>query len=158
MANCSYCHGWKEFQFHPYEFRVNPCKPEIHCGGVCPYFHTIFEQRSPSKPFYAPLKMKLALHANINDQAEKFMQNGCIGLELNYVVYEEEQDIPLKSKTMDMKNKMDNYKKIVSVTGSVNALSNASQFVSNVSTNFSSAADLGKIKNNSCLVIRKLIR
>lgn len=43
---CPFCHGWKEIQFHPNEFRTKPCKEAACLGEVdsCPNFHSPTER------------------------------------------------------------------------------------------------------------------
>jgi len=43
---CNKCHGWKELEYHPFNFRSKPC-PAKNCakGRDCPYFHNPYERR-----------------------------------------------------------------------------------------------------------------
>lgn len=45
--NCNRCHGWKENEYHPLNYKVKPCSNGINCnkGSLCPYFHTFKDRR-----------------------------------------------------------------------------------------------------------------
>lgn len=44
---CTKCHGWKELEFHPLVYKVNPCKNPDNCpkGSLCPLYHNEEERR-----------------------------------------------------------------------------------------------------------------
>lgn len=46
--NCSFCHGWKEPEFHPFVYKTKKCESsKENCPrlNACPYYHTPDEQR-----------------------------------------------------------------------------------------------------------------
>lgn len=45
--NCNRCHGWKENEYHPLNYKVKPCSNGMSCnkGSLCPYFHTFKDRR-----------------------------------------------------------------------------------------------------------------
>lgn len=47
MFNCNKCHGWKEEEFHPLNYRVKPCRLD-RCNkeAHCPFYHNEKEQRT----------------------------------------------------------------------------------------------------------------
>jgi len=48
MANCSHCHGWKENEYHPANYKTKKCSNGVACKKKdrdCAYFHTEDERR-----------------------------------------------------------------------------------------------------------------
>ena len=45
--NCDKCHGWKEFDYHPLNYRTKPCGNGVNCQKKreCTYFHSENEKR-----------------------------------------------------------------------------------------------------------------
>lgn len=45
--SCTKCHGWKENEFHPLNYRTKPCPNGNNCsrGFACPFFHNIRDKR-----------------------------------------------------------------------------------------------------------------
>ena len=40
MDNCTLCHGWKEFEYHPLNYKMRKCSNIQTCKKIdCPYFH-----------------------------------------------------------------------------------------------------------------------
>jgi len=44
---CTKCHGWKECEYHPLNYKTKPCKQMDRCkrGVDCPYFHNPYQRR-----------------------------------------------------------------------------------------------------------------
>jgi len=44
---CSKCHGWKENEYHPLNYKSKPCPAGKNCnkGRDCPHFHSLRERR-----------------------------------------------------------------------------------------------------------------
>jgi len=44
---CSKCHGWKENEYHPLNYKSKPCPAGKNCnkGRDCPHYHTLRERR-----------------------------------------------------------------------------------------------------------------
>lgn len=44
---CNKCHGWKENEFHPLNYRTKPCPNSNNCsrGFSCPFYHHVKEKR-----------------------------------------------------------------------------------------------------------------
>jgi hypothetical protein len=44
---CTKCHGWKEHEYHPLNYKVKPCSSAKTCqkGRDCPHFHSAREKR-----------------------------------------------------------------------------------------------------------------
>jgi hypothetical protein len=106
-ANCKYCHGWKEQQYHPLEYKTKPCPEGKKCsrGGnaACPFFHSFSDMRTPDiiyKSSQCPKNInnirKLHPFSNINDQKEAWfkMKASSIDtpvLKLKYTLFEEDE-------------------------------------------------------------------
>ena len=84
-ANCKYCHGWKEQQYHPLDYKTKACPEGKKCsrGGscACPFYHSINDKRASDKLLevkLAPKNNLIKLHpcSNINDQKEVILQTG----------------------------------------------------------------------------------
>lgn len=47
---CSKCHGWKEHEYHPLNYKVKPCPAGKNCqkGRDCPHYHIPREKRTVS--------------------------------------------------------------------------------------------------------------
>lgn len=48
MENCTHCHGWKEQEYHPANYRIKKCSNNISCKKKereCAYFHNDQEKR-----------------------------------------------------------------------------------------------------------------
>eukprot|EP01017_Pseudomicrothorax_dubius_P043218 TRINITY_DN7154_c0_g1_i6.p1 TRINITY_DN7154_c0_g1~~TRINITY_DN7154_c0_g1_i6.p1 ORF type:complete len:337 (+),score=23.83 TRINITY_DN7154_c0_g1_i6:72-1082(+) len=44
--NCGKCHGWKELEYHPLNFKTKPCgSKSCQKGRDCPFFHSPREKR-----------------------------------------------------------------------------------------------------------------
>ena len=45
--DCNKCHGWKEFEFHPLQYKTRPCKNLDRCTkeGDCPMYHCDTDKR-----------------------------------------------------------------------------------------------------------------
>lgn len=48
---CNYCHGWKEQEYHPDNYKMNECRPSVQsktkCKKAhCPYYHSEEERRT----------------------------------------------------------------------------------------------------------------
>lgn len=50
MTECRKCHGWKELEYHPGEYKTKPCTAGSACSRQpdCPYYHTHKEHRTSS--------------------------------------------------------------------------------------------------------------
>lgn len=48
--NCGKCHGWKELEYHPLNYKTRQCSNGTKCpkGKICPYYHTPSEKRKLS--------------------------------------------------------------------------------------------------------------
>ena len=48
--NCGKCHGWKELEYHPMNYKTRPCSNGAKCpkGKICPYYHNPAEKRKLS--------------------------------------------------------------------------------------------------------------
>ncbi len=45
---CQYSHGWKEQEFHPLNYKINPCRHGEGCSKPhCPYYHSDKDRRFP---------------------------------------------------------------------------------------------------------------
>jgi hypothetical protein len=45
---CVNCHGWKEKEYHPNNYKISECDSENGCRKKhCPYYHFESEKRSP---------------------------------------------------------------------------------------------------------------
>jgi len=44
---CQKCHGWKENEYHPFNYRVRSCSSGTNCakGSDCPHYHCLNEKR-----------------------------------------------------------------------------------------------------------------
>jgi len=44
---CNKCHGWKEHEYHPFNYKTKPCPAGKNCakGRDCPHFHHLMERR-----------------------------------------------------------------------------------------------------------------
>jgi len=48
---CQRCHGWKELEFHPLNYKRHPC-PTNNCSSLhCPKYHKLEERREPRQFF-----------------------------------------------------------------------------------------------------------
>lgn len=49
--NCHKCHGWKELEYHPKNYKMRACSNGSKCpkGIICPYFHNSSEKRYSSQ-------------------------------------------------------------------------------------------------------------
>jgi hypothetical protein len=47
QLNCGKCHGWKELEYHPKNYKMRPCSNGMKCpkGEICPYYHSNSEKR-----------------------------------------------------------------------------------------------------------------
>lgn len=47
--SCVNCHGWKENEFHPLNYRTKPCPNISNCtrGFACPFYHAVKDKRYP---------------------------------------------------------------------------------------------------------------
>jgi len=47
---CQCCHGWKEYLFHPFSYKTQPCQDIGKCrmGPDCPFYHGAYDRRSPN--------------------------------------------------------------------------------------------------------------
>ncbi|KRX10515.1 hypothetical protein PPERSA_01527 [Pseudocohnilembus persalinus] len=43
--NCNKCHGWKELEYHPKNYKTKPCQKNCSKNKDCPNFHTQSERR-----------------------------------------------------------------------------------------------------------------
>jgi len=50
MTDCRKCHGWKELEYHPGEYRMKLCTAGSACTRQpdCPYYHSLKERRTDS--------------------------------------------------------------------------------------------------------------
>mmetsp|Transcript_6120 Transcript_6120/g.5481 ORF Transcript_6120/g.5481 Transcript_6120/m.5481 type:complete len:92 (+) Transcript_6120:1114-1389(+) len=46
MLNCDKCHGWKEFEFHPDNYKTIACKNEGCDKKNCPFYHNEHERKT----------------------------------------------------------------------------------------------------------------
>jgi hypothetical protein len=95
-ANCRYCHGWKEQQYHPMDYKTKMCPEGKKCsrGGssACPFYHTADDRRNPSKfglNHYFPKNSSIKLHpySNINDQKELFLKSNNKEMQIPKLLY-----------------------------------------------------------------------
>lgn len=56
MTECKNCHGWKELEYHPGEYKTKPCAAGINCTRQpdCPYYHSPKDSRCGSRPVQPP--------------------------------------------------------------------------------------------------------
>lgn len=54
MLNCQNCHGWKEAEYHPLNYKTKKCPNDKNCrrNQDCPHYHNFEEQRLKSYFFY----------------------------------------------------------------------------------------------------------
>ena len=47
VLNCTKCHGWKEAEYHPLNYKTKKCPNEKNCrrSQDCPHYHNVEEQR-----------------------------------------------------------------------------------------------------------------
>lgn len=70
MNSCDKCHGWKELEYHPENFRIRPCSLGKTCSKMqdCPYFHSFKDKRElikpedMAKPFSTPQPVKTMMN------------------------------------------------------------------------------------------------
>ena len=50
-THCNKCHGWKELEYHPLNYKTRQCSNGNKClkGKTCPYYHTASEKRKISE-------------------------------------------------------------------------------------------------------------
>ncbi|CAD8202599.1 unnamed protein product [Paramecium pentaurelia] len=49
QENCSNCHGWKEYEYHPLIYKTKPCAQPNCIKKECPFFHNDQERRIPKQ-------------------------------------------------------------------------------------------------------------
>ena len=47
LEKCNKCHGWKENEYHPLNYKIKSCTNGLKCakGSLCPYFHSQKDRR-----------------------------------------------------------------------------------------------------------------
>lgn len=69
---CSSSHGWKEQQYHPRNYKINPCKSFEKCKKHhCPYYHSEEDRRYPIDPNFILLPKNRGLTYNPHLQIYK---------------------------------------------------------------------------------------
>ena len=45
--NCKFTHGWKELEFHPFNYKLKSCSAGKNCtkGSICPFYHSAKDKR-----------------------------------------------------------------------------------------------------------------
>ena len=77
QQECQFCHGWKERDYHPLNYKTRPCAEKKLCpkGLECPFFHSVRERRDVGRiNFFRPRVYHMPAPAsvcnNINTQKE----------------------------------------------------------------------------------------
>ena len=76
--NCNRCHGWKENEYHPLNYKVKPCSSGFNCtkGSLCPYFHSHKDRRFLfflfKIDFYLKIILKRIVSVNIQSTFFRF--------------------------------------------------------------------------------------
>ena len=75
---CHRSHGWKEQEYHPNNYRTNPCRAQKDCKKAhCPYFHNLGEKRcAPPHGFrVSPINRQINSKSEDNFYLPHFIQS-----------------------------------------------------------------------------------
>lgn len=88
--NCGKCHGWKELEYHPMNYKTRQCSNGTKCpkGKICPYYHTPSEKRKLSEKVKSGYFTYYPRNRRIGEQTETIedFKNMIIQKESNHKV------------------------------------------------------------------------
>mmetsp|Transcript_35814 Transcript_35814/g.40711 ORF Transcript_35814/g.40711 Transcript_35814/m.40711 type:complete len:1138 (+) Transcript_35814:108-3521(+) len=69
-GSCIKCHGWKEQEYHPLNYKTRSCTSGRNCqkGQDCPYYHSQADRRIPGTPEFRLIPQSETIDAHINDE------------------------------------------------------------------------------------------
>jgi len=72
---CTKCHGWKEQEYHPLNYKVKSCPAGKNCtkGRDCPHFHNSKERRYFLWYFYSKLILYRVIAANVANKVFRYV-------------------------------------------------------------------------------------